>query len=131
MTSEQLAVLAPSQSGGAGLSLSASASLGVDEGIEDVQVERVIENDLSLLNKNLDEPSSNWSGKYSRNKCSTPSRSLYKCPEKRDLPVRIKLNLRCSFVLQLKLGITDVKGPTNFICYWRIFVIANVGDNEK
>ena len=34
-------------------------------------------------------------------------------------------------VVQLSLGITDVKGPTNFICYWRIFVIANIGNKEK
>ena len=33
--------------------------------------------------------------------------------------------------VQLNLGITDVKGPTNFICYWRIFLIANIGDKEK
>ena len=33
-----------------------------------------------------------------------------------------------SFIdIQLNLGITDVKGPTNFICYWRIFVVANIG----
>ena len=24
--------------------------------------------------------------------------------------------------------IPEVKGPTNFICYWRIFVIANIGN---
>ena len=30
-----------------------------------------------------------------------------------------------------QLGITDVKGPTNFVCYWRIFVIANIGNKEK
>ena len=29
-------------------------------------------------------------------------------------------------MVQLNLRITDVKGPTNFICYWRIFLIANV-----
>ena len=86
MTSEQVAVLAPSRSGGAGLSPLPS-SVGVEDGIEDVQVERVLENDLPLLSKSLDEPSSNWSSKYTRNKCSTPPRSLYKCPEKRDLPV--------------------------------------------
>lgn len=54
--------------------------------IEDVRVECVVENDLQLLNKSLEEPSS-WSGKYARHKCSTPTRSSYKCPEKRDLPV--------------------------------------------
>ena len=33
--------------------------------------------------------------------------------------------------IQLNLGITDVKRPTNFICYWRIFIIANTRDTEK
>ena len=27
--------------------------------------------------------------------------------------------------IQLSLAIPDLKGPTKFICYWRIFVIAN------
>ena len=31
---------------------------------------------------------------------------------------------RCVRV-QLSPAITDVKGPTNFFCFWRIFVIAN------
>ena len=31
---------------------------------------------------------------------------------------------------QLSPRIPDDKGPTNVICYWRIFVIANIG-NEK
>ena len=30
--------------------------------------------------------------------------------------------------IQWHPAIPDVKGPTNFICYWRIFVIANIGN---
>ena len=30
------------------------------------------------------------------------------------------------FKIQLSPAIPEVKGPTNFICYWRIFVIANI-----
>ena len=35
------------------------------------------------------------------------------------------------FIVQLNLGISDVIGPTNVICYWWIFVIANIGNKEK
>ena len=34
-----------------------------------------------------------------------------------------KMRLVC---VQLSPAIPEVKGPTNFICYWRIFVIANI-----
>ena len=34
-------------------------------------------------------------------------------------------------VIQLHPAITDVKGPTNSICYWRTFVIANKRDDLK
>ena len=30
------------------------------------------------------------------------------------------------YSIQLRPAIPEVKGPTNFICYWRIFVIANI-----
>ena len=30
-----------------------------------------------------------------------------------------------SFYIQLQPAIPDVKGSTNFICYWRIFIIAD------
>ena len=87
MTTEQLSVLTPSRGGGGLNSLpSPGGGGGGGDEIEDVRVECVVENDLQLLNKSLEEPS-NWVGKYSRHKCSTPTRSLYKCPEKRDLPV--------------------------------------------
>ena len=33
--------------------------------------------------------------------------------------------------IQLHPAIPEVKGPTNFICYWRIFVITNMGNKEK
>ena len=29
------------------------------------------------------------------------------------------------YILQLHPAIPEVKGPTSFICYWRIFAIAN------
>ena len=32
------------------------------------------------------------------------------------------------FQVQLRPTIPDVKGPTTFICYWQIFVIANKGN---
>ena len=32
--------------------------------------------------------------------------------------------------VQLRPAVPEVKGPRNFICYWRIFVIANI-ENEK
>ena len=32
--------------------------------------------------------------------------------------------------IQWRLAIPEVKGPTNFFCYWRIFVIANI-ENKK
>ena len=34
-------------------------------------------------------------------------------------------------LLQLNLWITDINGPTNFIYYWRIFIIANIRNKEK
>ena len=33
--------------------------------------------------------------------------------------------------IQLSPVILDVKGPTSFICYWRIFAIANIGIKKK
>ena len=39
--------------------------------------------------------------------------------------------VRKVLVIQLNLGLTDVKGPSNFIHCWRIFLIANIGDKEK
>ena len=35
-----------------------------------------------------------------------------------------------SICVQWRPAIPDVKGPTNFICYWRIFVIANIKNNK-
>ena len=35
------------------------------------------------------------------------------------------------FELQLNLAKTDLKGPTSFICYRRIFIIANIGNKVK
>ena len=86
MSTEELTILTSSAGGGG----SPVPSPGGDV-IDDVRVECVVENDLQLLNKSLAEPS-NWAGKYSRHKCSTPTRSLYKCPEKRDLPVGRRLD---------------------------------------
>ena len=51
----------------------------------------------------------------------------------------IKISLLSSHVIsilfviliQLRPAIPDVKGPTNFIRYWRIFVIANIGNKKK
>ena len=37
----------------------------------------------------------------------------------------------CTKVIQLNLAITDLKGPTTFICYRRISTIANIGIKEK
>ena len=34
-------------------------------------------------------------------------------------------------LLQLRPAIPDVKGPPNLICYWRIFVIANIGIKKE
>ena len=34
------------------------------------------------------------------------------------------------FPVQLRPAIPDVKGPTNFICYWRIFVIGSNKSNR-
>ena len=33
--------------------------------------------------------------------------------------------------VQLRPSILDVKGLTNFICYWRFFIIANIGIKKK
>ena len=33
--------------------------------------------------------------------------------------------------IQLSPAIADVEGPKNFICYWRKFVIANIGSKKK
>ena len=47
------------------------------------------------------------------------------------LNVCLPVCLSVCLSVQLNLGVTDVKGPTNFIHYWRIFFIANIGDKEK
>ena len=31
-----------------------------------------------------------------------------------------------SLQVQLRSAIAEVKGPTNFICYWQIYAIANI-----
>ena len=42
-----------------------------------------------------------------------------------DLLCREQLN---EYLVQWHPAIPDVKGPINFICYWRIFVIAIIGN---
>ena len=39
-------------------------------------------------------------------------------------------NIRQKVKVLWNLAIMDVKEATNFICYWRIFVIANIGINK-
>ena len=43
----------------------------------------------------------------------------------------VKASMRRILYIQLSPAIPDVKGPTNLICYWRIFIIANVGIKKK